>query len=126
MQQYSTVDGNEISRRISRDEIDNRDPAMGTALVNVLGHEAFEQKHIPNSINIPVDELDQFEQRFRKDKDIIVYCASAECDASVKAAEALSARGFRNVSDYVGGIAEWAKQKQPLAGRSSTPSGIPS
>lgn len=80
----------------------------------------------PNSINIPVDELDRFENRFDKDKEIVVYCASTDCDASPRAAKALAERGFSNVFDYEGGIADWEKGHQPIAGQASTPGRTPS
>lgn len=123
---FETIDRAELEQKITARKIDNRDPKEGVALVNVLGAEQFDRKHIPSSINIPIDELDQFEERFSKDKDIIVYCASHDCDASPRAAEALTDRGFRNVSDYGGGMADWEKGHQPVAGRESTPNRTPS
>lgn len=119
---FETIDRTDLEQKISGNEIDNRDPVAGIALVNVLSAEMFDRKHIPSSINIPVDDLDQFERRFTKDKDIVVYCASEDCDASPRAAEALTARGFHNVSDYAGGMADWEVANQPVAGRESTPS----
>lgn len=104
-----TVDVETLKYRLDREEPDNRDPKDGYALVNVLGHETFEAEHIPHSINIPNGREDEFEKRFSKEKEIIVYCASPECDASPKVAKELEHRGFRNVRDFEGGMSEWKK-----------------
>lgn len=124
--QYQTIDRNELKRMMARQLLDNGDPEEGMALVNVLDADMHEQKHIPNSINIPVDELDRFEKRFSRAKDIVVYCASEDCDASPRAARALSEKGFVRVFDYEGGIEDWEKGNQPIAGRQATPGDVPS
>lgn len=96
-----------LKDRLDRESPDNTDPKKGYALVNVLGEETFEKEHIPQSINIPKGREDEFEQRFSRDKEIIVYCASPECDASPTVARELVDRGFTNVRDFEGGMSEW-------------------
>lgn len=123
---YETIDRDGLRRIIDEERLDNGDPEEGVALVNVLGADMFEQKHIPLSINIPADELDGFERRFSKDKRIIVYCASKDCDASPRAAKALAKRGFSRVFDYVGGMDDWERANQPVAGRQAVPGAAPS
>jgi rhodanese-related sulfurtransferase len=123
---FQTIDRTELERKLSSYRVDNRDRETGLALVNVLEPEMFDEKHIPNYVNIPGDNVDQFEQRFSKDKNIVVYCASKECDASPRAAQALAERGFRHVFDYEGGVADWEKGSQPLAGRAATANSTPS
>lgn len=86
-------------------------------LVNVLSESSFEQKHIPGSINISVDE--DFEKRALvflsdKEKKVVVYCASFECQASPQAARRLEAAGYKNVYDYEGGIKDWEEANYPL------------
>ena len=124
--EYRSINRTELNQKMANTAIDNSHPMAGLALVNVLGEDAFERKHIPNSINIPVDEIDRFEQRFSKDKDIVLYCASAECNASPRVAEALSERGFVRVFDYEGGVSDWENGSQPVAGRAATLSRTPS
>lgn len=124
--QYDTIDRSALMSIVTGESIDNADRGQGVALVNVLEHDRFERKHIPNSINIPLSEIDEFDARFDKSKAIVVYCASASCDASPRAAALLSERGFRHVSDYEGGVADWEAARQPLAGIDSTPSEVPS
>jgi rhodanese-related sulfurtransferase len=104
---YGTVSTEELEGRLKTQHPDNRDPREGFALVNVLGADSYEKEHIAGSINIPAEEIDEFERRFEKDKEIVVYCASADCSASPKAAAELTERGFENVLDYEGGMSAW-------------------
>ena len=113
---FSTITLDELERRLATTPPDNENRSVGYALVNVLKAEAFEDEHIPNSINIPAGEEDRFEQRFNKDKNIVVYCASPSCDASPKAARALADRGFRHVYDYEAGMSEWKNAGNEIAG----------
>src|SRR4051812_12255987 len=75
-------------------------------VVNVLAPEYYRMGIIPGSIKIPLAELDQRAGELDRSKEVITYCASTECPASRKAAEALAAKGF-NVRAYEGGIKEW-------------------
>jgi len=80
-------------------------------LVNTLSEEDFEATHIPDAINIPQVGEDFAEQVERqagsKDKPVVVYCASTQCQSSHHGAEKLEAAGFRNVIDFEGGAKEW-------------------
>jgi rhodanese-related sulfurtransferase len=80
-------------------------------LVNVLDAGFFEQKHIPGSISLPVDEIDTKAVTALPDKDaeIIVYCASTECQASTKAYNKLVMMGYTNVADFTSGLTGWEK-----------------
>jgi rhodanese-related sulfurtransferase len=80
-------------------------------LINVLPEKVFEQGHIPNSINIPV-ENENFSEEVgswvqNKQDPIVVYCASTQCSASTMAAEILEKNGYREVLDFKGGMEEW-------------------
>lgn len=90
-------------------------------LVNVLGKDSFNQAHIPGSENVPVDD-DDFTEKIRnlsggkKDRPVVVYCASTSCDASPKAARRLEDAGFSSVRDYEGGVKAWKESGLELAG----------
>jgi len=80
-------------------------------LINVLPREAFNESHIRTSINIPHEESN-FEDTVAKvsgskERDVVVYCASSDCEASPKAAEKLDSAGFSHVYDYEGGTRDW-------------------
>ena len=83
-------------------------------LVNTLAAEAFEKTKIPGAINVPLESID-FADRVRhaaggKNKPVVVYCASRQCDSSEKAAQKLEAAGFTAVSRYTDGAAAWQKE----------------
>jgi rhodanese-related sulfurtransferase len=106
-QSYSTISRRQLEQKLNVNPPANEDRQQGYALVNVLGKDAFDAAHIPQSINIPLGQEALFEQHFAKDKEIVVYCASPNCDASPKVAQALADRGFTWVLDYEGGISDW-------------------
>ena len=99
-----------------REMIDKKDDFL---LIDVLGEKSFKQKHIPGSINVPLERKDFVDAIERiagtKDRRIIVYCADEECSASPTAARKLEAAGFDQIIDYEGGIGAWAGDSLPLA-----------
>lgn len=97
---------------ITREELKEKmDSGDEFALVNVLSSEQFEREHIPGSINIPLDQVEQeFPEQFEEGDDIVVYCASPSCQASPKAAQKLESMGFTNVKDYEDGLSDWKER----------------
>lgn len=88
-------------------------------VINVLDQEQFTEEHIPGSINVPVG-AEGFETRVEqlvgdKGQRIIVYCASASCDASETAAERLEQAGFSHVLDFAGGMDDWKNHRYAVA-----------
>jgi rhodanese-related sulfurtransferase len=92
---------------IKEEGIDNTRVAAGVALVNVLKHKQFTEARIPGSVNIPLGREDEFDHRFHKDKMIVLYSQSDTCEIAQSVARALTARGFRRVYNYAGGLANW-------------------
>lgn len=106
---------------IKAEKLKNKlDSETNFVLVNVLGRESYEAMHIPGSINIPVNELEEraSDQLPDKDQEIIVYCASTSCHASDNAAKKLENMGYNNVVDFEAGIAGWQKKEYELEGTS--------
>lgn len=86
-------------------------------LINVLPREAHEARHIPGSINVPTDDIEQVEALVpNKDEPIVVYCANANCEASPTAAQLLEERGYTHVADFEDGYAGWRQAGYPLVG----------
>ena len=88
-------------------------------LINVLSQEDFNKQHIRTSINLPY-KADDFEEAVErvagsKERKIVVYCASFDCNASLKAAEKLDDAGFTSVFDYEGGTKDWFSKKEQQA-----------
>jgi len=86
-------------------------------LINTLPREAHEARHIPGSVNVPVDDVEQVETLVpNKDDPIVVYCANADCTASPTAAEKLEEMGYTDVVDFEDGYAGWRQAGYPLVG----------
>lgn len=85
-----------------------------TVKVNVLSEGMHNKDHIPGSINIPVDDIEELAPKVLPDKSqhIVVYCANADCSASPKAAQKLESMGYENVYDFEGGLEEWNEKKE--------------
>src|SRR5688572_31920146 len=88
-------------------------------LVNTLAAEAFQKTKIPGAINVPL-ESDDFAARVEqaagdKNKPVVVYCASQQCNSSEKAARKLEAAGFTDVSRYTDGAAGWQQESEEVA-----------
>lgn len=110
-----SITAQELRQKLAGETPNNSDKAKGYALVNVLPPEYFAKEHIPGSINIQYDDISEFERRFDKNKEIIVYCASVTCTAGPDTAKALSARGFAKARDFPGGSKEWKESGNALS-----------
>ena len=90
----------------------------GIAVINVLGRDAYDEAHIPGSINIPLDREDFVDEVARqipgKDEPVVVYCASETCQASPKAGRRLEEAGYTRVYDFEDGIKGWQDAGQPV------------
>ena len=88
-------------------------------LVNTLKAESFEKTRIPGAVNIPLDDEDFVarveEEAGGKDKPVVVYCASRECNSSEKAAEMLENAGFTAVTDFAGGFRAWQENSEAVS-----------
>ena len=87
-------------------------------VINTLSPELFEKTHIPDSINIPLDNpefVSEVEKLVDKESPVVVYCASLQCDSSTTAARKLELAGFNRVFDFEGGAKAWEEAGMPLA-----------
>ena len=103
---------------LTRDELKTMNEALHEdfVLINVLPRDTFNEQHIRTSINIPVEREDFTELvdlvSGGKQRKIVVYCASFDCDASPKAAGKLEEAGFTAVYDHEGGTKDWLGKKE--------------
>ena len=100
-----------ISRSALKKKLDKKE---NFKLVFVLGEWHYRAKHIPGSIQI--DSPESTKKYLKKDDDIVVYCASVTCTASIYAYSELESQGYKNVRRYAGGIADWEEAGLPLEG----------
>jgi rhodanese-related sulfurtransferase len=106
-----TVDASGLKRLLDGNEV--------VLLVNTLKGESFEKTRIPGAVNIPLEDEDFVarvaEQAGGKDKPVVVYCASQECNSSEKAAEKLEKAGFTAVTDFAGGFEAWQENSEAVS-----------
>lgn len=77
-------------------------------LVEVLPPSEYKKEHLPQAINIPLENLtSEATKILRKDVAVIVYCADFQCDLSARAAWRLESMGFQEVYRYTPGKADW-------------------
>lgn len=86
-------------------------------ILDVRTQEEYDEKHIPNSVHIPIDKTDvlPFKEAVAKkltDKDakIIVYCKSGF--RSDIAAKAMCTLGYKNVYNMTDGIDGWKHETE--------------
>ena len=80
-------------------------------LLDVRTEAEYKERHIPGSVLLPLDRLQDGIAEITKDKDakIFVYCRSG--NRSAQAAGILTKMGYRNVYD-LGGIIDWKYETQ--------------
>lgn len=83
-------------------------------LVMALNEWAFRAKHIPGSEHF--NSPDELLASLAPDDEIVVYCTSFDCHASVALYHDLEARGYQDVRRYDGGLTDWEAAGLPLEG----------
>ena len=104
-------------KTISRESLSARlNSANPPVLIEALPAKYFQQWHLPDAININVDQVKDLAPGSLPDKeaDIVVYCASDTCSNSDQVAVQLTALGYRNVQVYKGGKADWEAAGQAM------------
>ncbi|PHM61540.1 ArsR/SmtB family transcription factor [Xenorhabdus ishibashii] len=104
LQQYAEFNRKEMRRLIddssnqeavSWEELLERLKAKSMTLLDVRPKEEFEQGHLPDAINIPVDELENRLDELASNKELIAYCRGPYCVLSANALELLHAKGIQ-------------------------------
>ncbi|HEX2978221.1 MAG TPA: rhodanese-like domain-containing protein [Candidatus Babeliales bacterium] len=86
-------------------------------VVNVLDKQYYDDAHIAGSINVPLEELENYVQKnLGKDTEIVIYCGNYKCLASSEGAKMLTDLGYNHVWAYEGGTAEWKQLGFPING----------
>lgn len=89
----------------------------GAWVIDVRSNSEYISGHLPNSLNVPLDQLAQASSTWAKTQPVIVYCATGA--RSAEAASYLASQGFRKVYDLDKGIAAWTDQV--VGGQAATP-----
>lgn len=74
-------------------------------IVDVRSPQEFQEGHIQNAVNIPLDQIEEIVDQASKDEIILVYCRSG--NRSAQAAQKLVELEYEHVFDF-GGISDWS------------------
>ncbi|MDR6224826.1 rhodanese-like domain-containing protein [Desmospora profundinema] len=98
---YTDVEASEMSRRYDNEK-------ENYVWVDVRTAEEYEAGHVPGSIHIPFDELDErgAELDEHKERTLMLICRSGR--RSVIAAHTLHEQGFSRLFNLKGGMLEWS------------------
>ncbi|MFN8378001.1 MAG: rhodanese-like domain-containing protein [Anaerolineae bacterium] len=80
-------------------------------LIDVRTPEEFASGHLPNAVNIPLDELPNRLGEVATDEPVVLYCRSG--NRSGQAAQLLASEGYTQVLD-LGGIVAWQAAGLPV------------
>ena len=85
-------------------------------LVETLAATSYARGHLPGAIDLPPGEARRLAPALFPDRDaeIVLYCASYDCDASSRVAAVLTALGYTNLVEYHGGKADWIAAGLPI------------
>lgn len=106
-----------MSRTITREQLLRKLLSTSRpAVVEALPEKYFADKHLPGAVNIPHDEVDALAPQLLPDKDaeIVVYCASIQCQNSHIAARRLAQLGYTDVRVYREGKQDWEAASSPF------------
>ena len=90
---YETIDTNKANEILNN----------GAVLIDVRTVEEFNREHIPNAINIPLDQIDTID--LDKNTTIIVYCQTGV--RSKEAVEKMVDMGYTSLYNLDGGLLNW-------------------
>lgn len=97
----STASVTKISAKEAKEMMDTQE----VIIVDVRTIEEFNEGHIENAINIPVETITAAPTELSdKEKTLLIYCRSG--NRSAQASEKLAELGYTNVYDF-GGIIDW-------------------
>ena len=88
--------------------------SRNAVVVDVRTPEEFAKGSLPGARNVPVDKVGERMRDIKKDKPLIVVCATG--NRSGRAAAQLRASGYGEVYVLAGGLAAWREAGLPIRG----------
>lgn len=104
-------------KTISRNDLMSKlDRGESVTLLEALAEQYYRSGHLPGALLFPHDQAVTLAEIVAPDKHapIVLYCSGATCTNSHRAAEALNALGYTDVSVYVEGKADWKSAGLPI------------
>jgi rhodanese-related sulfurtransferase len=86
----------------------------GAFFLDVRSQDEWNQAHIANSVNIPLDELQNHLNKLPDDRDIVVVCLIGK--RSQEGMTILRNAGFSDATCMTGGLKAWKSAGYPLEG----------
>lgn len=99
---------------MSRQALQNALQRGEVVLLDVRPQEEYHAGHLPDAINIPVEQLETMLQHLPRDQEIVAYCRGPYCVLAHEAVQRLRRHGFR-VRRYEEGFPEWRAAGLPVA-----------
>ena len=100
---------------VSRKELLKRSKDGLVTVLDVRPSEEYDVGHIPDALNIPLDEIEQYLATLSKEQEIIAYCRGEYCVLAFEAVATLRKKGF-NARRLEEGYPEWKAAGLPVEG----------
>ena len=110
---FADDDANGGLQAVSRDELLSGMASGEMALLDVRPNVEFAAGHLPEAINIPLEQLEDMLTVLPKDREIIAYCRGPYCVMSHEAVQRLKQLGYR-VRRFEEGYPEWKAAGLPV------------
>lgn len=104
-------------KRITREELRDRLILReDVVLVEALPEKYWKDSHLPGSVQMDYTEVRDRSHELlpKKEAQVVVYCASTECQNSSKASRILEELGYENVYEYEEGKQHWIEAGLPV------------
>ena len=82
-------------------------------MIDVRPEVEYKAGHLPGSISMPIDNLNEHITKLPKGKTVVAYCRGPYCVYADQALELLMDHGYP-VARLEEGVAEWQEQGYPL------------
>jgi rhodanese-related sulfurtransferase len=107
---YRQTSYREVSSKEAADLIESEAPII----LDVRTPQEYQRGHLPNSVLIPVQELQKRHQELGADynREILIYCATG--NRSTVASKILIDSGFKHIVNMRGGIYDWSRKNYPV------------
>lgn len=104
--------GQDVTRDELRDKIERGEDFV---LVDALSTQHYERSHLPGAVSLPLEFVDDAEEKLPdKEAEIVVYCMNEDCAASDEEVRELSEMGYTNVRHYPAGKQDWLQAGLPI------------
>jgi hydroxyacylglutathione hydrolase len=95
-----------VTAGVLAEQLDQPQPPL---LLDVRTEQEWREKHIGDSVNVPLSRLQQRIDELPRDRPVVAHCTSGYRAAI--AASLLLAAGFAEIADLVGGVAAWESSR---------------